>query len=95
MSVSSATGLPSLPDGYFWRIYPGLMGDYLELRSRVWKFSKRVDRRLLPFYYRDTREPIPPEESVMFGAEAIMKEAPFNDPWPKLYGDYPPKKLGE
>jgi hypothetical protein len=88
--------MPEVPEGYFWRVVPSVLHtDKLQLRKKTWYGSRKVDERLLNYYYTDSRDPIPPVESILWAANLLMKEAEFNDPWPKFYGNYPPKKLSE
>lgn len=89
--IDDLTGLPELPEGYFWRVRPGSFRmDRLELRKRVWFFSVEEDSRILPFY-GGNREPLDPGETILVHAKSIMKE--FHNPWGSYYGDYPPKTL--
>jgi len=88
------TGLPKVPEGYFWRVCQSMLGvDKLQLRKKTWYGSRKIDERMLQFYYKDSRTVMPPQESILWSAEAISKEADFNDPWTAFRGDYPPKKV--
>lgn len=91
--TDATTGLPELPEGYFWRVRPGsLHMDKLELRKRVWFFSILQDSRVL-HYYTDTQRVLDPRDEILRAARKILKE--FVNPWEAFYGDYPPKRLEE
>lgn len=91
MTTDVNTGLPELPEGYFWRVRIGSMHmTYVELRKKSWFGSLRVQRRRARYYDGDG-EVLDPREEIITLAMSIMKE--FNDPWTPFYGDYPPKKL--
>lgn len=86
-----STGLPKLPEGYFWRVRASsLQLTYVELRKKTWLGSRQVHRRLTN-YYDKMGNVLDPREEIVTRAVSIMKE--FNDPWEPFYGDYPPKKL--
>ena len=91
MNIDETTGLPALPEGYFWRVRQGsLYMDHLELRKRIWFGSWKVHERVLPYYDKD-RKRLDPKETILRYARSIMGE--FHNPWDNFYGDYPPKKL--
>lgn len=91
MNIDSATGLPELPEGYFWRVRTGsLSRDYLDLRKKTWYGSKVIDNRVLR-YYDGEGNVIEPRVEILNRAKRIYGE--FENPWDEYYGDYPPKKL--
>ena len=87
--TNTETGLPELPEGYFWRVVEiAAHITRVELRKKAWLGSRRV--RSCRYYesYHTVREP---GERILSCALGIMKE--FHDPWAEFYGDYPPKSL--
>ncbi len=91
MSVSSATGLPILPDGYFWRVTTVYSHPMIQLRKRTWRGSKVIDdRHILPLYHEGT------EAAIRYAAETLLTNRDASAVIQMRYsGDYPPKKLGE
>ena len=89
--TDTETGLPELPEGYFWRVVEGADHiTYVELRKKAWLGSRRVDRRSCR-YYNEYHDVLDPRDEILSCALWIMKE--FHDPWAEFYGDYPPKSL--
>lgn len=92
--LDAKTGLPVLPEGYFWRVRRGALEvSHLELRKRVGWFSKTIASRVCNYYYTGGVDVIEPEVEILFRAESIMKE--FHDPWIPFYGDYPPNTISK
>ncbi len=91
--IDPTTGIYEIPDRYFWRVRQGALSIYyIELRKRVGPFSRRIDQRVL-HYYDKYHNVLDPTEEVLDRAYQIMQE--FHDPWGIVFGDYPPRKLGE
>ena len=91
--TNTETGLPEVPEGYFWRIQQGAFSIYrIELRRKRWIGSARVDSAILD-YYDAHRQVLEPRVEAFRKAQNIMKE--FNDPWVELLGDYPPRNIND
>lgn len=92
------TGLPELPDGYFWRVtrvggkgYANAL--YLSIRRKVLFFSVRVEYGMVrPYSWAPTVE-----EGLRKRAKSILEdwqESAISHPrLDTVLGDYPPKKL--
>ena len=91
--IDEVTGLPVVPEGYFWRVRRGALEiTWLELQKKTWYGGKTVDKRVC-HYYSSERAVLDPREEILSNALSIMQE--FNDPWIGFYGDYPPKSIKE
>lgn len=94
--IDSKTGLPEIPEGYFWRVRYSLMDRhywYVELRQLSWYGSKIIKRhtcagRMNEYKIREHADTI---LWVLGGKGAVAQGRKRTD----LTGDYPPKKLGE
>lgn len=91
--IDPATGLPELPEGYFWRIKKDSAGTRTHLmKKRAFGISTSVHSRyIFPRYYPTARE------AMRGTAQKVLDES-----WEKvreqvilskLVGGYPPKRL--
>ena len=88
--LDSRTGLPKVPEGYFWRVYESDYGryPYIALRKEVTLFGARIGSRLikeamLSSTYND----------VLEEAYGVYRKV-FSPQWyTNVLGDYPPNKL--
>lgn len=86
-NIDKATGLPALPDGYFWRVKKFGSGGYpleVQLRSRLLWFSI-VEASQLSASDRG---------SIMNAARNAHQEWRNRVATLDYIGDYPPKTLG-
>lgn len=89
--IDIETGLPKLPENFFWRVREGsLSTDRVELRKKLRFGSVKVDSRVAR-YYADDGAVLDPRDEILRLAKRIFGE--FNDPWTEYRGDYPPKSL--
>lgn len=86
--IDESTGLPELPEGYFWRVTPGSGSRYvyLQMRKRRWLGSKLIDDSIL-------RKSEITVELVQRRATKILLDFNPDSDYKKFVGDYPPKKL--
>lgn len=82
--IDTATGLPALPDGYFWGVAEGGTFLFIKLVKRGW-----INRTLKksPIYKRDATPSL-----IRHVAQDIYRET-FDNNWQRYVGDYPPKSL--
>lgn len=95
-NIDPATGLPQLPEGYFWRVRKDTFFrqySYIEIRKPGRLFGSKI-------VVQATRhtEDIDEQEIRTF-ADMLSEELEEKlNPKPRteknLFGDYPPKKLG-
>ncbi len=94
MTIDENTGLPSLPEGYFWHVRKDLEGDYHVTIRRGWHYllSYKVEGLWI------VREPLT-RNNVSYKAQRVY------DKWQtrvanksvdkELTGSYPPKTLNK
>lgn len=91
MNIDETTGLPELPEGYFWRI-----------KKDIYPFAQVQIRKQGRFFsYKKYSSPL--YRSSLEYPRAIVKTAEYAiESWQRqnkilgdndVYGDYPPKKL--
>lgn len=96
MTIDPNTGMPEVPEGYFWRVKKSLLtGDtFTDVELRVkWFFMSYVVASH-PIYNSHVSA-----QSILEAAEYIMlysawSERRRGETKEHLYGDYPPNKLG-
>lgn len=87
--MDEATGLPTLPEGYFYRIKKWNHGTFdlaVQVRRRFWGVSYKVSERLAQADH----------DSIVWGAQRARQMAfpkPVVDHIIEFVGDYPPKRL--
>lgn len=91
MAIDESTGLPELPEGYFWRVKESV-GDYLriQMRRRVFFWSEVVE-------WSGVNKNIASKFEIQMAAKHVLllvQEKKVDPKWRKYLGDYPPKKLG-
>lgn len=91
--MDDKTGMPAVPEGYFWRVKKNFLGGgfwEVQLRQRGAFWSSRVTSRHYGAGDRIDREHI-----LMGAAFALARwqESASNPDGSALLGDYPPKKL--
>lgn len=93
VTIDPNTGLPELPEGYFWRVVDGYFANELHIRKKFGPFSIKQEERVLNYYTFENgfRELLDPAEEIKRVAADMGKE--LSDPWAAYIGDYPPKKL--
>lgn len=88
MTIDDVTGLPELPEGYFWRI-ANRVSIYIdvEIRKKTWIGSKMVTQKVTTISDASARR-------IRTLAELAHRDV-FGDgaSWRQILGDYPPKKL--
>lgn len=107
MTLSKATGLPDVPERFYWRVGEDYGYPYVELRSRGRFFTWSESRRFGIFTVHGTEfqkhEIAQQLETPNIIAAAIRCLKKYNTDnrtrlaWQKVsskLGDYPPKKLG-
>jgi len=85
--IDKATGLPALPDGYFWRVKRFGVGGYpleVQLRHRVLFFSTLVASELSGNG----------RTSIFNAARNAHQQWRYSVATAEYVGDYPPKTLG-
>lgn len=92
--IDKTTGLPELPEGYFWQVTGrNIIGNFeVHLRKKVLGFiSKSIDYLQLVFL----------SEETVFNAARTLKSENWGTLYPALdmndytlIGKYPPKSLG-
>jgi hypothetical protein len=100
--IDPATGMPPIPDGYFWRVKgPGYLGDYYvvqlrERRTHLPQLSRRIGWTVIK---RTNFNPESVRDAAWYALtydHAIL--AHFGSLVPIRYdliGDYPPKRINE
>lgn len=83
--LDPATGMPTLPEGQFWRVTPESCFSYSEvqLREKTWYGSKKLKSTTTHLY----------KESVLGNAAFILDNLSTYKPDMSLLGDYPPLSL--
>lgn len=93
--IDPETGLPAVPEGYFWRISETSSADWwrIELRKRRRWGSRRIaaDHRLYPAWDFDTPELF--EDGARRRAAVLWVDHFAAKDAQKYLGDYPPKAL--
>lgn len=93
--MNQTTGLPDLPEGYFWRIretYRGSENIRVEIRKRRIIGSKRIE------WHPVSKSEVNPSRILSAAEYALMwmRDGGFDSKgtaWKQHVGDYPPKKL--
>lgn len=92
MQLDSITGLPKVPEGYFWRVKKSLHPyGYVQLRKKLFIGSFLVESTIF-------RQNELSERTILSDARLTLGKVDFNPkPKPKknFYGNYPPKTIGE
>lgn len=93
VEIDEATGLPVLPDGYFFRVKTGTFDifPWVELRQKLWIFSVRIAGKWSASQFSSVEAKISWLAFRLwedFEACRVEVEASI-----RLSGDYPPKKL--
>lgn len=98
------TGLPALPDGYFWRVrYEGVYGDYVKMSVMrkpkyrfLWSWAVEDARLYASIFTDDNAEELLIKLAGRVHARFIETLRPSSYQTVKKYlGDYPPKSLNE
>lgn len=98
VEIDERTGLPKLPEEYFWRVYATYRRMYerqsitVELRKKVWFWSVEVSHDSTWV----STAPYTPEDDVKYLAAELAKRfysVIYRDDLSYLNGDYPPKAL--
>lgn len=86
--IDKETGMPVLPEGYFWRVTRGRGSQYvyLQMRKRRWLGSKAVDESII-------RKHEVTAELVVTRARRILLDFNPDSDYKQFVGDYPPNKL--
>lgn len=87
-NIDPRTGLPEVPEGYFWRVKPS-SGSYIlvELRKKTWLGSTCVEWSVV-------RKDKASKYEIIFVAHYVMEKWHKVEPdLSHFYGDYPPKSL--
>lgn len=87
--IDQNTGLPGLPDGFFWRITRGAGSEYVELqiRRRRWFGSKKCADWPIQKSRVSVRTIL---EAAQYALDRFDKSGKRHK---RFVGDYPPKKL--
>lgn len=95
MTIDNETGLPELPEGYFWRVketYKGSTYLRVEIRKRGLIGSRRIE-------WHPVEKSRASDFEIKRAAEYALvwkNQGGFDssgDRWKKFVGNYPPKKL--
>lgn len=92
--IDPDTGMPVVPEGYFWRVKPGQMyAVIVELRRKwFWGFTHCVEDTLGDDLSEDGIRNLAAYVLNKWEQRAIQKRE--REEIRALFGDYPPKKLG-
>lgn len=96
MIIDIATGLPELPEGFFWRVKANSWIEWymLELRRKTWFGSIRItNRHIEPTRVELSPRHIQREAGWLIGTEKAKIGLGLIEKPASLLGDYPPKKL--
>lgn len=93
--LDDATGLPVLPEGEFWRVKKGVTASiHFRIEHRR---KSRIGSRIVewhPIEKKDaTTKRLREAAAFTLWKEKKEKASPASD-YRKVFGDYPPKKLG-
>lgn len=93
MQIDAGTGLPELPEGYFWRVKTGPLGifPWVELRKKTRFGSKKIDGS---WWSGNNFRSI--EAEIVYLASRIFEQfevAQERESKYHLIGDYPPKSI--
>lgn len=89
MATDKSTGLPELPEGYFWRLRRSSL-EYLRLEIR----EKRLIRSKVVTWSVIAKDDVSITE-IQRTAILVKHSFKKGTNWKSYLGDYPPKKLGE
>lgn len=86
--IDDKTGLPALPDGYFWRVTRGVASRYvyLQMRKKRWLGSKVVDYSIISKSENTA-------ELVLKRARGVVRDFNPDRNHKQFVGNYPPNTL--
>jgi hypothetical protein len=86
-TTDPTTGLPELPEGFFWRVTDEGKYSYVKLK----KTRKRFWAKTVADSIMETRKVT--KELIRSRAWSLLEGFRFEGPDADLFGDYPPKSL--
>ena len=96
--IDEETGLPVLPEGFFWRVYKSHSNSKhyrVGVFYRTWLGRRKLVHR--EAWSAGSLHKISPEDIRDTAHHALRQwdkhTGPESDDWKSLLGDYPPKKL--
>lgn len=94
VEIDAETGMPVLPEGYFWRVRADRdSSGYIDvqIRRKFWIFSRAVVSTC------SSKKNVKSGETILADAAYLVRnkfKTPTEPkPWEHFLGDYPPKKL--
>lgn len=102
-NIDEATGLPELPENYFWRVRPTHKDSpYLRIEMmrgiKVHKrdflgFRKLINRNEVVEWGAVSKDEATPQEVLRTACYVLRKSTNTPVNWEAVVGEYPPKKL--